>query len=164
MKIEILNRSKKKKIIEIFKNFGITQIKETLILSGKEKIRAFSGSLDQKEIMAIWKILPIEGIGLYVGKDSFNRKKNTHEIRPTLDGLHTWKKQITNRIIKLTDSQEKEWFSGANIDLSTTQKTEDGFIVVKHNTDFVGVGKVGNCGSTLFGFLPKERRRKERTA
>ena len=34
--------------------------------------------------------------------------------------------------------------------------------LVRAGDDFVGVGKVGADGDVLFGFLPKERRRKER--
>jgi len=42
---------------------------------------------------------------------------------------------------------------------------ENGFASVKSadGKDFVGMGKIGDDGKTLFSFLPKERRRKENT-
>jgi NOL1/NOP2/fmu family ribosome biogenesis protein len=163
MKIQILDRAKKKKFIAGLSNLGMKKIPELLIRSGKEKIRAYSGNLSTEQIMEIWRLLPIEGVGLYVGKDMVNRN-GVREIRLSLDGMHTWKDQLTERNFILTEEQEIKWFHGEDIGLEESQKTEDGFVSVKSadGKDFVGVGKIGNAGTTLFGFLPKERRRKER--
>lgn len=165
MKIRVLDRAKKKKFIAGLSELGIKKIPQMLIRSGKEKLRAFSGGLDREEIMQIWRLLPIEGIGLYIGKDMKNRN-GVHEIRLSLDGMHIWKKQLTTRVFILTKEQEEDWFLGKNIELEKEQigKISDGFISIKSadGKDFVGVGKIGNGGKTLFGFLPKERRRKER--
>lgn len=171
MKIDILSRGKKKKFIEGLSDLGIKKIPQMLVRSGKEKIRAFSGDLDKAAIMDIWHMLPIEGIGLYVGKDMVNRN-GVREVRLALDGMHVWKEQLTERILELTEDQEKDWFLGKNIELNEDQKFEEGFVSVKAGSsnkddpagpdDFVGVGKVNADGNMLFGFLPKERRRKER--
>jgi len=103
--------------------------------------------------------LPVEGIGLYVGKDLINRS-GVREVRLSVDGLHTWKDQITENVFVLSEDQEKEWFAGKNIELDGEQKS--GFVAVKSadGKDFVGMGKIGDDGKMLFGFLPKERRRK----
>jgi len=161
MKIEVLSRAKKKKFIEGLSELGITKIPQMLVRSGKEKIRAFSGNLDREQIMEIWRLLPIEGIGLYVGKDMVNRS-GVREIRLSLDGMHVWKKQLNKRILKLTKEQETDWFLGRDIELNKKQRIKNGFVSVKSGDDFVGVGKIGDDGKILFGFLPKERRRKER--
>ena len=161
MKIEVLSRAKKKKFIEGLSELGITKIPQMLVRSGKEKIRAFSGNLDREQIMEIWRLLPIEGIGLYVGKDMVNRS-GVREIRLSLDGMHVWKKQLNKRILKLTKEQETDWFLGRDIELNEKQRMKNGFVSVKSGDDFVGVGKIGDDGKILFGFLPKERRRKER--
>lgn len=161
MRIDVLSRAKKKKFVEGLSGLGIEKIPQMLVRSGKERIRAFSGDLTREEIMDIWHLLPIEGIGLYVGKDMMNRN-GTHEIRLSLDGMHVWKEQLTGRIVDLDEVQEKEWFLGRDISLREDQKFEMGFVSVRAGVDFVGVGKVNADGDTLFGFLPKERRRKER--
>ena len=161
MKINILSRAKKKKFTEGLNDLGIKKIPQMLVRSGKERIRAFSGSLDREQIMDIWKLLPIEGIGLYVGKDMVNRN-GIHEIRISLDGMHIWKEQLTKRVLCLTEKQEVDWFLGKNIELSEKQNIEAGFANVRAGEDFIGTGKVGADGKTLFSFLPKERRRKER--
>jgi len=161
MNIDVLSRAKKKKFIEGLSNLGIEKIPQMLVRSGKERIRAFSGELDREAVMNIWHLLPIEGIGLYVGKDMVNRN-GVREVRLSLDGMHTWKDQLGKRVIELNKKQERDWFLGRDIELNTKQKIEAGFVCVKAGEDFVGVGKVGADEKMLFGFLPKERRRKER--
>jgi len=165
MKIQIMDRAKKKKFIAGLEDLGMKKITQMLVKSGKERVRAFSGDLNKDDVYDIWRLMPIEGIGLYVGKDMVNRN-GVREIRLSLDGMHVWKDQLTKKIFVLTEDQEKDWFDGKNIDLNDNQKKEfsdvKGFVAVKSSDskDFVGNGKLGNEGSTLFGFLPKERRRK----
>ncbi|NPE26896.1 hypothetical protein HNV12_02745 [Methanococcoides sp. SA1] len=161
MRIDVLSRAKKKKFVEGLSDLGIRRIDQKLVRSGKEKIRAFSGELEKNEILDLWRVLPIEGIGLYVGKDMVNRN-GVREVRLALDGMHVWKEQLTGRVLKLDEEQEKAWFLGEDVALREDQKFEAGFVSVKAGVDFVGVGKVNADGDTLFGFLPKERRRKER--
>ena len=164
MKIAILDRAKKKKFIAGLEDFGMKKIPELLIRSGKERIRAYSGNLSNEEIMEIWRLLPIEGVGLYVGKDMINRN-GVHEIRLSLDGMHVWKDQLTERNVILSEEQEEEWFKGKEIELVGEQvgSISKGFVSVKAGEDFVGVGKIGAEGKILYGFLPKERRRKSQT-
>ncbi|MCK5321274.1 hypothetical protein KAJ38_01735 [Candidatus Pacearchaeota archaeon] len=165
MKIQILDRAKKKKFIAGLSDLGMKKISELLIKTGKERVRAYSGNLSTEEIMEIWRLLPIEGVGLYVGKEMVNRN-GVREVRLSLDGMHTWKEQLTERIFVLSESQEKDWFFGKDIELGEGQvgKISDGFVSVRSadGKDFVGMGKIGGEGKVLFGFLPKERRRRER--
>jgi len=164
MKIQILDRAKKKKFIAGLSDLGMKKIPQLLIRSGKERIRAYSGNLSTEEIMEIWRLQPIEGVGLYVGKDMVNRS-GVREVRLSLDGMHIWKEQLTERVFILTQKQEEEWFKGKDIELDKDQvgKISDGFVNVKAGEDFVGIAKIGNSGKTLFGFLPKERRRKSQS-
>lgn len=161
MKIQIMNKAKKKKFVAGLAELGMKKISEMLVKTGKERVRAFSGSLDKDEIYEIWRMLPIEGVGLYAGKDMVNRN-GVREVRLSLDGMHVWKEQLTERVFELTAGQEEEWFLGKDIELNEKQigMISDGFVSVKSGEDFVGVGKIGSEGKTLFGYLPKERRRK----
>jgi len=164
MKIQIMDRAKKKKFVAGVADLGMVKIPEMLVKSGKEKVRAFSGSLNKDEIYDIWRMMPIEAVGLYVGKDAVNRS-GVREVRLSLDGMHVWKEQLTERVFELTAEQEEEWFAGKDVDLNEGQvgKISDGFVSVKSGKDFVGVGKIGSEGKILFGFLAKERRRKSQT-
>ena len=161
MKIHLLDKAKKKKFIAGVEGFGLAKIPELLVRSGKERIRAYSGGLSTEEIMEIWRLLPIEGVGLYVGKDMVNRN-GVREVRLSLDGLHLWKEQISGRVLVLSEKQEEEWFAGKNVD---GEFEMEGFVAVKSSDgkDFIGTGKVGSDGKVLFNFLPKERRRKSQS-
>jgi len=163
MKISILDKAKKKKFISEVDELGIKKIHELLIRAGSERIRAYSGNLTNDEIMGLWRILPIEGVGLYVGKDKMDRH-GVREVRISVDGLHAWKDQISGNVLKLTEEQEVEWFLGKNIEFDEEIKLK-GFVAVlsSDGKDFIGTGKVGSEGKVLFNFLPKERRRKSQT-
>ena len=159
MKIQIMNNAKKKRFIAELSGFGLKKIPEMLVRSGKERIRAFSGDLSKEEVMEIWRLFPIEGVGLYVGKDMVNRN-GVHEVRLSIDGIHLWRSQLRNRIIELSADEEVEWFLGRDVEIDSD--IEEGFVLVRGGSDFVGMGKLGSEGKILYSFLPKERRRKER--
>jgi len=160
MRIQILDRAKKKKFLSGLAGFGLDKISEMLIRTGKERIRAFSGSLSREEIMEIWRMFPIEGVGLYIGKEFVNRN-GTREVRLSIDGMHVWKEKLTDKIFVLSERQEIDWFLGKDIQLENCD-INDGFVLVKSadGKDFIGMGKVGGKGKILFGYLPKERRRR----
>lgn len=161
MKISILDKAKKKKFIEGLSELGLSKIPELLVRSGTERIRAYSGSFSNEEIMEIWRMLPIEGVGLYVGKELIDRH-GRREIRLSIDGLHNWKNQITKNIVELDEEMEEKWFKGKNLEFEKPIGFT-GFVAVKskESKDFIGTGKLSDDGKTLFSYLPKERRRKE---
>jgi NOL1/NOP2/fmu family ribosome biogenesis protein len=167
MKIDILSKAKKKKFVEGVSSLGLKKVPQLLIRTGKERIRAYSGNLSKEEIWDLWRVLPIEGIGLYVGKESINRN-GVRETRLSIDGLHTWKEQITENVVELDEALEEEWFRGGKLELGEGNdfiKFSGKFVAVKSESsgDFIGTGKVSVDGLVLHNFLPKERRRKSQT-
>jgi NOL1/NOP2/fmu family ribosome biogenesis protein len=105
---------------------------ELFIRTG-DRIRIFTGSLTNEQIMRIWSLFQIEGIGLYFAKD-FIDKRGNQETRISLDGLHSIQDQITQGIVEINDKQFENWIRGDNIELSEQQKQEykniKGFVVV----------------------------------
>ena len=168
MKIQILDKAKKKKIIEQIKDIGITKIPELLIRTGKERIRAYSGNLSREEIQELWRTFSIEGIGLYVAKEISSQKTGAKEARLSLDGIHLWENQVKEKIILLNKEQEELWLRGKDIELTKEQQKkypfEKCFVVVKshNNNDTIGTGKTGDKIEILYNYLPKERRRKDK--
>ena len=168
MKIQIMDRAKKKKFISGLSDLGMKKIPQLLIKDMNKKLYAYSGDLSTEQIMEIWRLFPIEKVGLYVGDDMVNRN-GVHEFRISIDGMHLWKEQLSERIIQLTEKQEEDWFKGKNIELDEKQvgNIGNGSVNVKSfsGNDFVGMGKIGSSdsGITLFSFLPKERQRKSQT-
>jgi len=168
MKIQILDKTKKKKFIALVSGLGVKKFPYLLIKTGKEKVRAFSGSLSSEEISIIWRLLPIEGIGLYFGKELLDIRTGQKDARLSTDALHVLKEQINENIIVLDKAQEKEWFKGKNIDLTKEQqeryKNLKNFVAVKSSDkygDFIGTGKLSHDKQMLSCFLPKERRVRE---
>jgi len=158
MKIQILDKTKKKKLIQELNHLGIKKIPQLLLKSGKERIRAFSGSFSKQEIMTFWKLLPLEGLGMYFAKQNID-KSGKKETRLSIDALHLLKTQITKNIIELNKSQKENWFKGKTIELNKPTKLK-GFVAVKskQTKDFIGTGKISQDKTILFNYLPKERR------
>ena len=130
MKIDILSKAKKKKFVEGVESLGLKKVPQLLIRTGKERIRAYSGNLSKEEIWDLWRVLPVEGIGLYVGKDSFNRN-GVQETRLSIDGLHIWNEQITGNVVELDEGLEEIWFKGEKLELGEGNKFEEFDISVK---------------------------------
>ncbi len=158
MKIQILDKTKKRKILDKLGYLGRLKFPYLLIQTGKERIRAYSGNLSREEIMSFWRLFPIEGIGLYFGK------VEGEQARLTLDALHILKEQIRKNVIEISGEQEGGWFCGRDIELSEHQQEKykhiEGFVAVKSKRDFIGTGKMSFDKKRISNFLPKERRRK----
>jgi len=146
MNVRFIKTPEKREIVEkLNEQFGIEDIPYLLVESGKEKIRAFSGSLSKDEISALGKVAQIESIGLYlIRKD--------HDLRLSFDGLHILKDGITKGIIDINDQQYEMWIRGYDLPFNG----EKGIYVVRYKTDLLGCAK--STGELLINHVPKERR------
>lgn len=145
--MKIIRASEKKKILsQLSEQFGIQKLPFLLLRFGKEKIRAFSGSLSSEELNTLDKNLRIENAGLYLGK------QQRDGLRLSLDALSLLKGQITKNILKLTDKQAAEWFKGYDLLI----ETDRGFKILESKGEFIGCGK--STGQKITNFVPKERR------
>ena len=164
MKIDPLNKTKKKNFLAELSYLGQLKTKALLIKTGKEKVRAYTGSLSTEEIWNFWRTFAVEGIGVYVGKENVD-KHGVKEIRLSLDGLDFFKEQIASGILVLDEEQEREWFLGKDVEVGGKQiENIENFVAVKsgESGDFIGFGKLNKEKTVVYGYLPKERRRKER--
>jgi len=144
---KFIKSSEKKEILkELNEQFGITELPYLFIESGKEKIRAFSGSLSKEEIIEIGKMANVEGVGIYFFK------KEVTGIRPSFEALTILKNQITKNILDIDDKQMELWIRGYDLDL----KVKEGIYAIRHGKDFIGCGK--SNGKAIFNYVPKERR------
>jgi NOL1/NOP2/fmu family ribosome biogenesis protein len=156
---QILDNTKKKRIIEQISYLGIKKIPFLTLKIGREAIRAFSGDITRQDLSALVGILTVEGIGIYFGKEL------EEGTRLSLDMLHILKDQIEKNKIFLNAEQEKSWFLGKNIELAKEQQEEykkiNGFVAVISSDeykDIIGTGKISQDKKLLSNFLPKERR------
>lgn len=148
--MKLLSSAEKKKILKkLTEQYGIKTLPYLLLRFGKEKIRAYSGSLTKQELKTLDKNLRVENTGLYLGKEHHN------EFRLSLDAIHVLKNQITKNILELDTKQVETWFSGKDIELP--KPIPPGFVVLKHKENLIGCGKATNSG-IIKNYMPKERR------
>lgn len=148
MNFRFVKSSEKKKILkELNEQFGIEKLPYLLIESGRERIRAFSGSLSKEEILQISHLTNIEQIGIYLIK-----KEDT--LRLSMDAIHLLKSQIIKNMIEITESQLHDWLRGK--DLSTP--AQKGNVIIKYKEDLIGFGR--SNGEKVYNYIPKDRRLK----
>lgn len=145
----IKSAEKKQILKEINEQFGITELPYLFIQSGKEKIRAFSGSLSKEEILEIARLTRIEGVGIYFFK------REITGIRPSFEGVQLLKNQITKNILDIDDEQALSWIKGNDLGM----KTPAGVYIMRNNGLLLGCGK--SNGEVIFNYVPKERRLKK---
>lgn len=147
--MKILRSTQKKKILaQLNEQFGIKELPYLLLRFGKEKLRAYSGSLSGEELNILDANLRIENIGLYFAKEQIDG------IRLTFDGIQLFKDQINKNIIDLDDNQANEWLKGQDLLI----ESDNAFKILKHNGEIIGCGK--STGERITNFVPKERRLK----
>lgn len=146
MTIRFIRSSEKRRIEkELEEQFGIQKLQYLLLGTGKERIRAFSGSLSKEEIAELAHIVNIELIGTYM-------LKQEHEFRLSFDACHLLKGQINKNIVELNDDEFHKWIRGHDIQKDAPQGT----YIVSYKGDFYGCGK--SNGKVLFNYIPKDRR------
>jgi NOL1/NOP2/fmu family ribosome biogenesis protein len=145
----VKSAEKKQILKELNETFGIEELPYLFIESGKEKIRAFSGSLSKEEILGIARLTRVEGVGIYF------LKKEITGIRMSFEAVQLLKNQITKNILDLTDEQANSWIKGNDLAV----KTPTGVYVMRNNGLLLGCGK--SNGEVIFNYVPKERRLKK---
>jgi NOL1/NOP2/fmu family ribosome biogenesis protein len=148
MNIEIYDSKKRKKFIEqLSERFGITEIPKMIFLTGRERLRGFTGDLDINEIYLLDRITNLEFLGMYLFKPDEERS-----VRLGFDASIIFSEQISKNVILLDELQFKEWIRGNNLNI----KLAKGMYVVRYGDDFLGCGV--SDSEKLINFVPKERR------
>lgn len=149
MNIRFVKTPEKRKIIEKLEGqFGIEELNFLLIESGKEKYRAFSGSLSKDEISKMSELTNIEIIGMYILREENN------EFRLSMDASLTLSKQIKKNIVEISKDDFEKWIRGFDLEI----KVPRGVYIIKYQEDFVGCGKSNE--EKIFNYVPKDRRLK----
>lgn len=148
MKFEVLSRKQKKEIEkELEKIYGLKlEFPYTLLKTGKNKIRIFTGEITKKELNFLASLLRIESVGL----PFLNLEKG---YRIAFDAATIFGKKAKS-FVSLNRSQAKEWIEGKTIKVEWAK--EEKFVFVKYEEDILGIGKLSK--GQLLNFVPKERR------
>ena len=145
-KLKILNSKEIKSIKKIIKkqwNADVT-LDYAFLMNGKGKIFVVNREIGRIDFSKI----NINNLGLYFGELRFG------ELRLSIEGSQIIGPFAKKNIIDIDDKQIEEWMQGNGIDVEN--KNLDGFVIIKHNKDFLGSGKYKK--GRILNYVPKERR------
>ena len=145
LELKILNRKKIKEILALIKKQWGADFKTELVFLMNTQNKIF---LVNKEVFNInLKKLRINSIGLYFGELKNN------ELRLSIEGSQMIGKSAKQNIIELNEKQAMQWLKGEDIGIKGDY---NGFVILKHNNDFLGTGKYKH--GKVLNFVSKSRR------
>jgi len=143
--LKVLERKDKKRFLELLnKQFGFKEkLDYTFLINNKNKIFIVNKDIVNIDLNRI----RINSAGLYIAELSNN------EVRLSIEGSQLIGPRSKKNLIELDEKQAREWLKGKDIKTKTKEK---GFVILKHNKDFIGCGKIKE--NTILNFIPKIRR------
>lgn len=144
-KLMILNSKESKDIqSKLMEQFGASISSDYSFLMNKEnKIFIINNDISDIDL----EKLRINSLGLYIGE------KMNDGIRLSIEGSQIIGKNATKNIVELDKKEATDWLKGIDVDKETP---ETGFVILAHNNDFIGCGKVKE--NRILNFVPKVRR------
>lgn len=150
--LRILTTKEKHKVEDkLNEQFGIRKIPGILIRRGAERLFLFTGDLKNKAIHELEREIPIERLGVYFAKFV------NEDVKLSIEGVQMMKDQITKNTFELDEEQTLRWMHGEDLQIKTGTY---GFIILKHNNDFLGSGKASE--EKIGNYVPKSRRLRQR--
>lgn len=150
--IIILNSKDRKHIRQqLNEEFGIDSLPDNVVyfcLNNKERVYTCNKSIFDVE----QESLRVNAFGLYFGTfmpDGF---------RLSLEGSQLIGPLATKNIFEISDFEFEAYLKGENLECAIPEFQKH-YVIVKHNDDFLGVGRVKN--EILTNHLPKSRRLKK---
>ena len=92
--------------------------------------------------------LKLQVVGNYFGEIMKNG-----ELRLSIEGSQLVGREAKKNVVEISEKQVRSWLFGQDLPVDLE---EDGFVIVKNNSDFMGSGKVKD--GCLLNFIPKIRR------
>ncbi|MBI4147695.1 hypothetical protein HY490_00215 [Candidatus Woesearchaeota archaeon] len=111
--------------------------------TAKERLFVISRDIEHIDL----RELRVNAAGLYIGE-----WKNG-ELRLSLDGSQLFGPLASKNIITISDDELLAWLRGEEL---TSRWKEQGLVLLKHDNDFAGCGKIKE--GKVLNFVPKIRR------
>ncbi len=151
MKVELLDNTKKKKILEMLeREYGISKLNYLLLQTGKGKYRIYSGGLSRDELNMLAKTIHIEIIGAKMCKIEDDKIRMDFDII----NIPEIKEQINKNLVEIEEKDVADWMKGDNLNIKTNSKSS--YLIIKNNKDLLGTGQ--NANVLIKNYIPKERR------
>lgn len=143
--LRVLERKDKKTFLQLLKGqFDFEgKLNYTFLTNNKNKIFMINKDIANIDLEKI----RLNSAGLYIAEFSNN------EIRLSIEGSQLIGPKAKKNIMELDEKQAREWLKGKDIEIETKEK---GFVILKHNKDYLGSGKAKE--NKILNFVPKTRR------
>lgn len=146
-KLAILNRKETKEILKVMKKqwgfdaglgYAFMKNENDIFVAGRD---VFGVDVDR---------LNINSVGMYFGE-----LKNG-SLRLSIEGSQVIGPKAKKNVITLDDGEAKLWLHAQDLEKKTGSIDAEGYVLVKHNNDFMGTGRLK--GGKLLNFIPKARK------
>jgi len=74
-------------------------------------------------------------------------------IRLSIEGSQLVGQKATKNVVESNEEETKKWFRGEDLEI---KENYSGFLIIKHNKDFLGTGKYAN--GRILNYVGKSRR------
>ena len=146
--LKILNSKETKEIYAMLeKEFGYTEKLDAVFMINekKERIYIFTKDLANIDISR----LRVDSMGLYFAS-TFRG-----QIRLTIEGSQMIGVKCIKNIIEIDKKEMQAWLQGEQLQLAGREAESGAFVIIKHNDDYLGCGKIG--GEIILNYIPKTR-------
>ena len=144
--LKILNSKEIKEIYGLIEKHWGAKIKLDygFLKNNKNKIFIISKDISKIDISK----LRLNSVGMY-----FCEADNLG-IRLSIEGSQIIGPKATKNVVELDEEETKKWFRGNDVEKECNDC--NGFIILKHNKDFLGTGKYSN--GKILNYVAKARR------
>ncbi len=152
MQAEILKKKAIKHIEDILeKHYGVSiNLREFEVLKTgvDEKIWLVSKAVSRINLDE----LKINVMGMYFGK-----LKRNNKIKLSIEGCQMIGDEVIRNVVDVDDEHAQRFMKGGNLEVTNINDCEqNNFVLIKHNSDFLGIGKLSN--TFVENLIPKSRR------
>ena len=146
-RLQILNKKAIKEILALMKKQwnAVVSLDYAFLKDTKDKIYIVNKEFVQVPLDK----LRINKIGLYFGQLVHN------ELRLSIEGSQIVGKEAKKNVLEASKEQSRKWLRGEDL---KTNEDVSGFVLIKHDNDFLGTGKFKQ--GEILNFVPKGRRLK----
>jgi NOL1/NOP2/fmu family ribosome biogenesis protein len=145
--LKILSKKEIKKILSLIKSQFGAEFKHNYAFFQTEKGKIYLMNRDISKIDT--SKIRINSLGLYFAELRGN------EIRLSIEGSQLIGPIANKNILSLDDKQAREWMRGEDLEIKES-KSYSGFLLIRHNNDFLGAGKLHE--GKVLNFVGKGRR------
>ena len=145
--LKILNKKEIKQILKLIENQWNVKLNPDYAFLRNNKNRIFIINKDIEKIEL--ERLRINSIGIYFCEID-------NGIRLSIEGSQIIGPKASKNIAEITEEQVKQWLKGEDLEIENKENNYSGFLIIKHNNDFLGTGKYKE--NKILNYVGKSRR------